>query len=128
MTKKRSGDAESDIETLLGIATGCVGMSISDFERCTPSEFTSIATRWRSMRDQDRKDRWERMRTLATVFLAPWTRKKLNPKEVIPLAWDKKDNPAQPERSTIERMKKMEAKAKKASGPASSRQDTPAKA
>ena len=53
-----------DIEQLLALALGCIGMGLDDFCRCTPAEFSAIARRWMEMR------------------------KKLTPRDVMRFDWD----------------------------------------
>lgn len=106
-------DEPSDVETLAGIALGCIGMSLDDFARCTPSEFYAAYTSWQKMRDADRRDSWERMRILGACTLQPYSRKQLQGHDVITLPWDKEtDRPQtarQPQLSREETLARFEA-------------------
>jgi len=98
------------IDRLTGIALGCVGMSLDDFARCTPSEFWSICEQWRSMEDGRMRDGWEQTRFVAVAMLQPYSKKTLKPHDVAVFPWEKKktDNgSAGVARSTPESFRKI---------------------
>lgn len=66
MTKKKS----AGIEELLGHALGCVGLSLDDFCRLTPSEFGAVCKAWLERQEQTMQDGWERMRMKAANTMA----------------------------------------------------------
>lgn len=68
----------------MGIALGCMGMSMDDFCRCTPSEFAQVWSAWNGME----RGAWERMRMECIASLQPYSRKTLRPADVMPLPWD----------------------------------------
>lgn len=74
--------------TLFGTATGCIGMSVDDFCRCTPREFQAVYEAWAE--DEKRRERaaWERTRMQCTIMLQPYSKKALNPKDVFHFDWD----------------------------------------
>lgn len=73
---------------MLGLATGCIGMGLEDFERCTPSEFRAIADAWREHRSFVRRESWEEVRTLAWCLLQSMTERRLKMTDVLSFAWD----------------------------------------
>ena len=48
------------IERLLGIAMGCMGMSMDDFCRCVPSEFYAAYEAWQELDSRREQAKWER--------------------------------------------------------------------
>ena len=43
----------------MGIAMGCVGMSLRDFDLCTPLEFEEIVEQWKRGQDAHMQASWE---------------------------------------------------------------------
>lgn len=72
------------IEELLGLGVGC-GLSVGDFERLTPEEFNAVVNAGQ-LRE---REAWERARTMATIIVQPHVRKRLQPRKLLPLPWDK---------------------------------------
>lgn len=72
---------------------GCMGMSMDDFCRCTPSEFRAAWDVWREMHGQRERGAWERTRTLALCTLQPHTSQRLRPEDIMTFPWEK-DTPA----------------------------------
>jgi hypothetical protein len=68
---------------------GCVGMSMEDFCRCTPSEFEAIWEQWREREDMGVREAWERSRWVAMCVLQPWVKKSLRPRDVVEFAWER---------------------------------------
>ena len=50
------------VEELLGIAMGCMGMTMKDFCQCAPSEFYAAWKAWSDAEDRRERGAWERMR------------------------------------------------------------------
>ena len=86
---------------------GCVGMSMKDFDRCTPLEFSEIAKAWHCHQEALMHMSWEQTRYLMTSIMQPSNSKKLNPRDVMIFEWDKKTPPKVVERSTRERMEEI---------------------
>lgn len=86
MKKKKT---PAGVHELLGIAVGCIGMSYDDFCRCTFGEFESICRAWREMNDSRTRDSWERARTVAAICIQPHVKRRISPRQLIPLPWDK---------------------------------------
>jgi len=66
-------------------------MSRDDFCRCTPSEFSTIVSRWRELREADSREAWERGRFMASVMLQPWSKKSLKPRDICTFPWEKEE-------------------------------------
>ncbi len=77
----------------MGIATGCVGMSRSDFERCTPSEFHQIYRQWSERDTRLYREGWEQTRTLIG-FILPLYRTKEKASDILPFPWDEENKNA----------------------------------
>ena len=74
------------------MAVGCIGMSHDDFCKCTFGEFESISKAWREMTENSSRDQWERTRTLAAICIQPHVRKRITPRQLLPLPWDNKNS------------------------------------
>ena len=70
------------------MAVGRIGMSIDDFCRCTPLEFSAIAEGWSEGEQHRERAAWERARLQCTCMLQPYSKKKLKPRDVLQFAWD----------------------------------------
>jgi len=70
-------------------------MSRSDFERCTPSEFSSIYKQWKDREDWLYREEWEQVRTLVG-FLLPLYNTKKTAADLLPFPWDTKKENAVP--------------------------------
>lgn len=78
--------------SLLGMAVGRIGMSVDDFCRCTPLEFSAIAQGWNEGEQLRERSAWERTRMLCTTMLQPYSKKRLEPQDVMRFAWDDDPN------------------------------------
>lgn len=65
-------------------------MSHDDFCKCYYEEFESICKAWREMNEGQNREAWERARIIATIAIQPHIKKKITPKQLLPLPWDKK--------------------------------------
>ncbi|WP_303031774.1 hypothetical protein [uncultured Duncaniella sp.] len=89
-------------------------MSIDDFCRSEIDEFESICDAWRKMREAQYHDSWERTRTLAAICIQPHIKKRITPRQLIPLPWDDKSHkPHSPKLTPEERRIRFEQIAKK---------------
>lgn len=84
------------IEELFGIAVGQIGMSVSDFEMCTPSEFESAVKMWHEKEEARLQSRWKMVRTMTTIMIQPHIKKKITPTSLLPFPWDKPKEKASP--------------------------------
>lgn len=75
---------------MLGIALGCMGMSMNDFGRCTPYEFSAIYKAWQEREQRQERESWEQTRFLACCMLQPHSKRKLLPSDVCRFSWEKR--------------------------------------
>lgn len=73
---------------MMGLALGCIGMSMDDFCRCTPSEFRAVYGGWRDMAEGLRREAWERTRMECLCSLQPYSKKRLAAEDIMRFAWD----------------------------------------
>lgn len=73
-------------------AVGCVGMSLDDFCRCTPSEFYAVWHAWHETLQWQDRSQWERTRTECLCMLQPYSRQKLTAQDVMTFSWDPEEN------------------------------------
>ncbi len=88
--KKKIGEGSADIEQLLGIAMGCIGMSMDDFCRCTPSWFYKVYEAWHEREQRLEQAGWERTRMQCLCMLQPYSKKKLQARDVMQFPWEVK--------------------------------------
>ena len=81
-------------------------LSYDDFCRCTPEEFGSICKEYQDQREVDYKDRWERMRMLATITIQPHLKKKVVPQRLLPFPWEKSKKKAEAPKVSAEEARK----------------------
>lgn len=92
----------------MGIAVGCVGMSLEDFERCTPFEFYSITEQWEQEKERRMQDDWERARFQAAVSIQPYSKKPIKPTDIIKFPWEQRKKKSTAQRGSIGKMKQLE--------------------
>lgn len=84
------------MERLLGIAMGCMGMSMDDFCRCTPSEFNEAYEAWSECQERLERGAWERMRMQCLCSLQPYSQKTLRAQDLMRFPWEEqKKSPCQ---------------------------------
>ncbi len=66
-----------------------MGMCPGDFRHFTPAEFEVVTSEFSADRQEQTRDRWECMRLLASITIQPHVRRKLTPRQLLPLPWDK---------------------------------------
>ena len=66
-----------------------MGMSVSDFDLCTPSEFEQACESWHRRRESEERSRWERMRQLAACLLQPYSERVLRAEDVMTFDWER---------------------------------------
>lgn len=86
-------------------------MTYDDFCQCTFDEFEGICDAWRQMREGESRDSWERARTVAAIIIQPHVRKRITPRQLLPMPWDAKtERPQnQPTLTPEQRQKRFEA-------------------
>ena len=67
---------------------GCIGMSVDDFCRCTPSEFKAVYEGWANAEQRHERAEWERIRLQTACMLQPYSRHALKPQDVLRFDWD----------------------------------------
>lgn len=64
-------------------------MRLDDFSRCTPVEFSEIARAWHDIEERRERGDWERSRMQCICMMQPYSKKKLQPEDVMRFSWDK---------------------------------------
>lgn len=91
---------------LLGIAMGRVGMSMDDFCRCAPSEFSRIVEAYRLREETAYRAGWEQTRIQVVSVANMFSKHPLRPEKTFPLPWDEKKQ-APKGSSSLERMREV---------------------
>ena len=73
----------------MGVALGCIHLSLDDFVRLTPDEFNAVYGAYAEDREATYRSEWERMRLLATISISPHVKRAPTPQRLLPLPWDK---------------------------------------
>ena len=97
------------IYELLGIALGCIRLSYDDFCKMDFQEFAAVWKAYAEQRDADFKDRWRRMRLLASITIQPHLArgKRITPEKLLPFPWDKPTRGSKPTVSAEEQRERM---------------------
>lgn len=93
---------------------GCMGMSMTDFCRCTPSEFYATWNAWNEMRESHDRGEWERLRMQCLCTLQPYSKKKLEASDIMSFPWEetgKKENVKVDKDETMRRYRAAKAAA-----------------
>lgn len=98
------------------MAVGRIGMSIDDFCRCTPLEFSAIAESWNDGEQHRERVAWERTRLQCTCMLQPYSRHKLKPQDVLQFAWDCDHIEDESEKLTTKQIRERFEKVKREQG------------
>lgn len=64
-------------------------MSIEDFCRCTPFEFSKIVEQWNSHQEILSRLGWEQTRFLAVAMLQPYSKKTLKATDIVVFPWER---------------------------------------
>ncbi|WP_279136504.1 hypothetical protein [Parabacteroides johnsonii] len=64
-------------------------MSRTDFLQLTPEEFSEIAEQWNQNETVFFRNSWEQTRFMAHCMLIPFSKKKLNPTDIVRFDWEK---------------------------------------
>ena len=106
----------TDILTLLGTALGCIGLSLDDFCRCTPAEFSAIHQCWADNERRKERGAWERTRMQCTTMLQPYSRHRLDPEDVLRFEWDGDHGDDDTEKLTAKEIRERFEKVKREQG------------
>lgn len=63
-------------------------MSVDDFCQCTPPEFQAVHDGWAEARQRRERAAWERTRMQCTCMLQPYSKHRLEPRNVMQFDWD----------------------------------------
>lgn len=99
------------VESLMGLAMGCVGMCLNDFCRLTPSEFAAVFDAWQQKETYGERRQWEQARFLACSLLKPHCKRNLELTDVCRFSWDARPAAGEVEAapSTRERFEEIRA-------------------
>ena len=100
----------------MGIALGCIGMSMQDFERCTPSEFKATFDAWNGLQERIERSEWERVRMSCLCTLQPYSKKKLQASDIMEFPWEKQKTKAKKREETREEVNARYERAKRKFG------------
>lgn len=85
-----------------------MGMSLSDFCSCTPSEFKKIYEIWYAREERQVHREWEMTRDIIVTYAQTHSTKVLDKQKIMPFPWDKKGlKSKESPPSTEARMKKV---------------------
>lgn len=93
----------------MGIALGNIGMRLSDFERCTPAEFSAVYEAWHARREEQIRNDWEQTRMLCLHMIIPYSSKTLRPRDVMEFPWEKRAEPQEETLTPEERRERYQA-------------------
>lgn len=65
-------------------------MRPEDWEQMYYEEFDAVCKAYMNHEEAAMKDKWERMRLLASIVIQPHVKKRIGAKDLVPLPWDKK--------------------------------------
>lgn len=68
---------------------GCMGMRLNDFCLCTPAEFRAIFNAWQKREEMKQRQEWERTRMACLCSLQPYSKRKLDPTDILLFDWEK---------------------------------------
>lgn len=74
----------------MGVALGCIGLSLDDFLSLEVDEFEHICRAWHDMTEGREHSRWERARMAAAITIQPHVRRSVRPDKLLPFPWEKK--------------------------------------
>jgi len=99
-------------------------MSVDDFCRCTPLEFSAVYQGWAEAEQRRERAAWERTRMQCTCMLQPYSKRGLKPTDVMKFAWDREmrneecgmRNEAEGEKLTAKQIRERFEKVKREQG------------
>ncbi len=95
---------------------GCIGMSMEDFSRCTPSEFYATWSAWNDVRQSCERSEWERVRMQCLCTLQPYSKKTLEASDIMLFPWEEDRKPVAEEKMDMEETLRRYREAKAAAG------------
>lgn len=94
----------------MGMALGCIGMSMQDFERCTPSEFRAVFDAWNGREERRERGEWERVRMSCLCSIQPYSKKRLGVTDVMEFPWEKEEKREKSKERREESMEEIKAR------------------
>lgn len=84
-------EAESfDWDDLESIGLGEMGLTIGELYDMTPRQFQNKRKGFQRIIEHEMQTKWETTRWLAAITIAPHTKKKLKPRDLIAFPWETK--------------------------------------
>tara|TARA_R100001244_G_scaffold132039_4_gene106670 strand:+ start:177 stop:470 length:294 start_codon:yes stop_codon:yes gene_type:complete len=96
-----------------------LGLAYDELYSLTPRSFNNRLLGFSEHQEQINQNNWEQTRLIIHACLSPHSKKRLKPKDILPLPWDSKNSPkkiiASPEqiKADVERHKKILKKMQK---------------
>lgn len=93
---------------------GAIGMSLDDFCRSTPAEFRSVADAWHRAEERRERSGWEQTRMQCLYMLQPYSRRMIEPRDVMRFPWDAEET--QTEKLTTKEIRERFERVKREQG------------
>lgn len=91
-------------------------MSVDDFCQCTPLEFQAVYQAWAEAEQRRERAAWERTRMLCTTMLQPYSKRGLEPQDVMCFAWDSDHSEDESEKLSAKEIRERFEKVKREQG------------
>ena len=91
------------IEDLLSFGLVEVGICRDDLLSMSVGEFVAMQKTYIEKRRSEAYDRWDRLRTLAAIVIQPHCKRKITPRQLLPLPGDKQKKPHKNAAEKVER-------------------------
>jgi len=91
-------------------------MTVDDFCRCTPLEFSKVYECWAEGERRHERAAWERTRLQCTTMLQPYSKRGLKPTDVLKFAWDNDEEGETTERLSTKEIRERFEKVKREQG------------
>lgn len=91
-------------------------MSVDDFCQCTPLEFQAVYQAWAEAEQRRERAAWERTRMLCTTMLQPYSKRGLEPQDVMRFAWDSDHSEDESEKLSAKEIRERFEKVKREQG------------
>lgn len=72
----------------MGFALGVGGLSFDDFCLLTPDEFQAVLDAYSEAEERHSHDMWECMRILAAISVSPFSKSRVDPKNLLKFPWE----------------------------------------
>lgn len=78
-----------EIDRIIGICIGIIGLSLSDTYRLTLDEFNILYEEWDRYRTIAYRTSWEQTRFIAQCALLPYAKRSFRPTDLITFDWER---------------------------------------